>query len=229
MCKRKWQRCPILVWGCTLRLSFGAVEKVLAFSNNIREDRRSAFANRLKNYQKAGFPAGVNTGRGRVANYSLGHLLQLSLALQLNQLGLNPDRSIAVIQSDMHRVAMAFSHAAGFGPPHGEFKYPVFLYFDPAALSDLMMDAREDRAVRSFDYAGLGLLKERFEEWGPGGISRLALVNVSALLWDVCSYTALQFEKMSAEEVYEQVKIWASPYIHNKPYYGESGHGDPEA
>ena len=149
------------------------------------------------------------------------HVLQLGLALELNQLGLNPERAIAVIESDMHSVAMAFSHAAMQGPPVGEFELPFFLYFDPSGLSDLMIDRGEDRAVRSFVYAGLGQLKEQFDTWGTsGGLTRLSLVNVSALLWEIGSYSAFQFDDLSPDQVYEAVRVWASPYIHNEPYYG---------
>lgn len=203
-----------------MQLTFGQVEHVLAAGQNIREDRRSAFANRLKNYQKSGFPEGINTGRGKAATYQVGHVLLLGLALELNQLGLNPERAVAVIMSDLPAVAMCFSFAANDGPPEGEFGSPYFLYFDPSGLSDLMIEHGEDRAGRSFFYAGLGQLKEQLDSWGHGGISRLSLVNVSALLWDLGSYTAYQFEDVSPTDVYEQVKVWASPYIHNEPYYG---------
>lgn len=199
--------------------TFGQVEQVLACAHNIRDDRRSAFSNRLKNYQKAGFPEGINTGRGRAATYHIGHLLQLGLALELNQLGLNPERALEVIRSDMHSVAMPFFHSASQGAPESGSTLPFFLYFDPAGLSDLMIERAEDRAVGSFFYAGLGQLKDMLENWEHGGLSRISLLNVSALLWDVGSYSAYQLEGVSPDQVYEAVKVWASPYIHNEPYY----------
>jgi hypothetical protein len=208
-----------------LQWTFGQVEQVLACTHSIRDDRRSAFSNRLKNYQKAGFPAGINTGRGRAATYQIGHLLQMGLALELSQLGLNPERALEVIQSDMHSVAMSLFHSASDGPPDGEFTQPYFIYFDPAGLSDLMIERQEDRAVGSFFYAGLGQMKDQLENWSHNGLGRISLLNVSALLWNIGSYAAYQLAEVSPAEVYEAVKVWASPYIHNEPYYD----GNPEA
>jgi hypothetical protein len=199
-----------------VELSFSIVDRVLAAAHNIRRDRRSAFSNRLKNYQKNGFPSGTNTGRGRAATYTVGHLLQLGLALELNQLGLTPERAAAVIGSDMHAVAMALSHAAGQGPSEEGFQLPFFLYFDPAALSDLMDEWGEDRAVGSFDYAGLGQLKVNLDNWGAAGVSRISLVNVSAMLWDLANGLAFQFENVSPADVYDQVQAWAAPLIHSE-------------
>lgn len=203
-----------------MQFSFAQIEHTLACAQNIREDRRSAFANRLKNYQKAGFPEGINTGRGRAATYGLGHLLQMGLALELNQLGLNPERTAAVIKSDKRAVAKAYYAAAGEAPHHsGTFVLPSFLFFDPASLSDLMIERAEDRAVGSFQHANLGKLKQDVEIWGKRGVSRVSLVNVSAVLWDLASYAPQQPEGVKHPDhynFYQAVKAWASPIIHDE-------------
>ena len=204
-----------------MEFSFGQVEKALALTQNIREDRRSAFANRLKNIQKAGFPNGINTGRGKAARYNAGHVLQLGLLLELNQLGLSPERSITVIESDEHTVAMAFSFAANDGPPKGKFNNPMLLYVDPAALTDLMLVTGEDRSVRSFFYGGLGQFLETLKSLTVGGFQRLSIINVSSLLWRLASQ-ASSITGCEVEDFYEETKVWASPYIHNEPHYARN-------
>jgi hypothetical protein len=201
-----------------LELSFGQIERVLAATENIRHDRRSAFANRLKNYQKASFPEGINTGRGRAARYGIGHVLQLGLALELNQLGLTPERAAAVINSDMHSVAMTFSAAAS--ETRHSLRRPWFLYLDPAGLSDLMEEGDEDRSVGSFFYAGFGQFKESFDSWGRSGkLRRLSILNVTDLLHDVATATARE-ARLPVAQIYDAAKEWASPYIHNEPNNG---------
>ena len=187
---------------------------MLACAHNIRDDRRSAFANRLKNYQKAGFPEGINTGRGRAASYGVGHLLQLAVALELNQLGLTPERAVAAILSDLHNVAMAAALAAKEGPPQGKFPHPTLLFLDPTNLNDLM-EERGDRAVNSFRYIGLADAIDNMRKWFTGGAARVSFFSVSALLWDLAKYTTAGGTAEQRDEFYQAIESWADPIIHN--------------
>lgn len=80
-----------------MALSFGQVEEVLATANNIASERREAFQSRLKQWQKMGFPEGVNVGRGLRAKYGAKQLFQLAFCIRLMALGLTPERSQEVI------------------------------------------------------------------------------------------------------------------------------------
>ena len=192
-----------------MKFTFAQVEKTLALTHNVDETRRSAFAARLKHLQKMKFPPGVNTGRGRAASYDVGHICLLGVALELNQLGLSPERAVGVITSDHGAIASAFLRAAEEGPPNGSFLQPMFLYLDPAGLTDLMIDHGRDRAARSFYYIDLDSLIKNLQKWGTGGLSRLSLVSVSAMLWDLASYSRRQKDPETSA-FYEAAKEWAS-------------------
>jgi hypothetical protein len=80
-------------------LSFAQAEFVLAFTAGISPKRASAFQARLKQWQKGGFPEGINVGRGVRAAYGAKQVYQLALVLRLLQVGLTPERAQAVVSS----------------------------------------------------------------------------------------------------------------------------------
>ncbi|WP_221795699.1 hypothetical protein [Aquisediminimonas sediminicola] len=192
-----------------MELTFAQVERALALTYNIADDKRTAFSARLKHLQKLKFPPGINTGRGRAATYNVGHLFLMGVVLELNQLGLNPERATFVINDDMRAVAQAAAMAARAGPPQNGYENPVLLYLDPACLSDLMIDSpRGDRAASSFFYAGLGLAMESFSSWLKQGMTRIAFFSVSALIYDLASYLSPQTET-TKQDFYAELQAWA--------------------
>lgn len=84
---------------------FADVEAALAELHLIVEDRRSAFSNRLKHFQRLGFPPGLNTGRGRAATYYAEHVFLLGVILQLSELSVPPERAINIIQGSFPQLA----------------------------------------------------------------------------------------------------------------------------
>lgn len=81
-----------------MSLDFKQVESTLAGFANIHPERRNAFVARLKQWQKSGFPEGINSGRGRKAQYGATQLYQLALCLLLIELGLTPERAHTVVR-----------------------------------------------------------------------------------------------------------------------------------
>lgn len=88
-----------------MRYGFADVEDALARFHTISDEKRSAFANRLKHLQRRGFPPGVNTGRGRAADYAPHHVFLLAVALELNQLGAGPEAAIDLINGSVGHIA----------------------------------------------------------------------------------------------------------------------------
>ena len=72
-------------------LSYAQVADVLAAQHEVADANRVAFRGRLQHFQRLGFPAGINTGRGRSAKYGFGQVLMLALGLELIQFGLSPE------------------------------------------------------------------------------------------------------------------------------------------
>tara|TARA_R110001599_G_scaffold193040_1_gene388724 strand:+ start:8605 stop:9270 length:666 start_codon:yes stop_codon:yes gene_type:complete len=201
-----------------VNFSFSEVEEALAVTYDIDESKRLAFRARLQHLQKLKFPAGLNTGRGRAATYTVGHIYLLAVALELLQLGLSPDRAKRVIEEDLHSVAMAGSMVARSGAPESRrFTAPMFLYCDPAALRELTKIYQdEDWASQTFFYGGMGAVTESFKEWFIEGVQRMAFFSVSALVFDLARCMLPKTKSMAV--FYEGLAEWADPFIHNVNY-----------
>lgn len=170
--------------------SFSQVSLTLAEMHSVAPEKISAFQGRLKHYQKQGFPSGINTGRGRAATYYIHHILQLGIALELNQFGLNPERAIRICLSNMDRIRSALNLAAS-SLEHGP-RLPMFVYFNPANLADLADPDDPDDADESFHYAGIGQLRENLDQWTEGYLRRVALINVTEMQDEMVHRLALQ-------------------------------------
>jgi len=78
-------------------LTFAQAQFALGFVAQIAPERVEAFESRLKQWQKMGFPEGVNVGRGTKAAYGATQTFQLLFLLKLLQVGLTPDRAQRVV------------------------------------------------------------------------------------------------------------------------------------
>lgn len=159
---------------------------MLAQLHSISGDKRVAFQGRLKALLKSGLLPHVHQGRGRAASYTPYDAVRFALALELTQLGLTPARSVKVLVSNWYPTAMAVQMAGGWLSGEGKEPTGMFLYCDPAALSDLMApspDYDEDYASATFFYGGIGVVHDILDRWSRDiGIRRLALINVTTLL-----------------------------------------------
>lgn len=122
---------------------FAAVVALLSDIHEVSEVRQSAFANRLKNLQRAGFPKSTKTGRGIAAAYDIEAVLNLLLAVELLQLGFPPERVIKILSTNISTVLTAakyageqLSHAID-EPTLNDISRDYFLLIDPVTLSDM--------------------------------------------------------------------------------------------
>lgn len=195
-----------------MQFTFAQVERALALTNNIADERRSAFSHRLKHLQRLKFPPGVNTGRGRAATYTVGHLYLLGVALELNQLGSTPERAVRTIQQNRLDIEVAAAQVCLDGPPEGAFEFPVVLYYDPAALRDLMAMPADGETAASLHYGDILTSADHLKSWMRGGLSRLAFISVSALAWDLANYCGGKHE-----DFYAELNRWARACVKEHP------------
>jgi hypothetical protein len=70
----------------------------------------------------------------------------------------------------------------------------MFLYFDPSVLAPWVEvgagEKGEDIASSTFFYAGAGVVGEMVSRWTTGPSRRMALINVTKLLFDIAAYVA---------------------------------------
>ena len=116
-------------------LSFGQVVDVLTEANSLSPARRERFISRLKQWQKMGFPEGVNVGKGARADYGAKQLFQLAFHLRMLALGLTPERAQSILKIAWNRIQDAITSvtiltAQGKGGGH-------YLLIGMAALTEL--------------------------------------------------------------------------------------------
>lgn len=125
------------------------VEKLLGAKlgdTGLDPQRTLAFRGRLDRLRKLGCPTGVRTGKGRAATYGWTQVVQLSLALDLINLGLTPDYAAEVATGEWHLVGLLchrLNHLIGsptaFERAVQDEKWPlpksIFLLINVGALS----------------------------------------------------------------------------------------------
>jgi hypothetical protein len=181
-------------------LKFGEVDAILAELNHVPSAGRSAFAARLKNLHRLGFPRGIGSGRGRAANYRASDLVQMALAIEMSQFGILPERLIAWIHDDFYPVLMAImmgSREAVRVPDKGfeavaddaaDRPFSMFLYFDPCSVAPWSDDGDDDWGAATFFYGGEGTVREYFASWTTGFTPRLSLLNVTSMMWSLSKF-----------------------------------------
>lgn len=99
-----------------MELSFKQVEAVFMERFDIDEDRAVAFRGRLQHLQRAGVPSLVNTGKGTRASYGWRQIVELTVALDLIDLGLRPEIVVSRVRDNtekllgsLHRVLSGFA------------------------------------------------------------------------------------------------------------------------
>lgn len=81
--------------------TYGDVTAALRLRHRISERGKTAFRGRFQRFQEARFPAGINTGRGGRAYYDWSQIIQLGLAIECLELGLTPERAIALLKVNL--------------------------------------------------------------------------------------------------------------------------------
>lgn len=80
--------------------AYAVVETALARMHGAdAEVQRGAFRGRMKHLQRLGLPLGDKPGKGRRIDYSEAQIVQLALALELSEAGLDPTRIVTFIES----------------------------------------------------------------------------------------------------------------------------------
>ena len=194
----------------TLSFTFAQVEAALASCHDIADNKRSAFANRLKHLQKLGFLPEIKTGRGKAAAYKGQHIYLLGLALEFIELGLTPERTILTINQNLNFVLIPTRFALA-SLNKDEVPFPYFIRFDPSSLNSLRYDDPEDDdASATLSYAGVGTMAELIKDMGTLW-PRLAVINVTSLVSH--TFSSLHEVKPDLGERYEkELTAWLDTY-----------------
>lgn len=124
-----------------MEFTYAEILDILSIKHNIASGKKVAFRGRLQHFQRLGFPAGANTGKGKGVAYSWRELLLIGLALDCLEIGSTPDRSVNEIVKfeDVFLSAVASVALGNRQDSNQDFK--CFLIVE---LSNLMSLKEED-------------------------------------------------------------------------------------
>ena len=80
-----------------MEFTYSELLDILSAKHNIAGSKKTAFRGRLQHFQRLGFPAGANTGKGNGVAYSWRELFLIGLALDCLEIGSTPDHSVTEI------------------------------------------------------------------------------------------------------------------------------------
>lgn len=184
---------------------FADIEAALARLHFVAPSRRSAFANRLKHLQRLGFPPGVNTGRGRAADYHPEHLVLLALALELITFGYTPERAKDAIEGSLASLAAGIYRAT-------DFEDTIICNFRPQGLSDLQdrTHFEEQGPTLHCMTAGEAVDAMKFVAGAQFAGSRIALFSLSGVVSLCANLICWEDEDGCREAFFEGLNKWAS-------------------
>ncbi len=189
-------------------MAYRHVSDLFAALHRIAPEKRTAFRGRLQHFQKLRFPPGVNTGRGKAAEYGAGSILSLAVALELVQLGVPPDRSVRLLTENLTHVVVA-SGIAGRWLDSG-LDEVMYLYLDPTALIGLMEEGAEEEVSETFFYGSWPIVRTLMDRGGTGDLRRIALVNLTKLMTQICEKLDDALYSTSRTDFLSGVQDWTS-------------------
>lgn len=171
------------------------LEATFAYLHNIASQRRPAFNAKLRHLQRCGVLTGTNRGKGTAVKYGAAHVIDLGFALELLQLGLEPEHAALLLQrfrTELFKRALLAAEELLKPTRHND--YQSFLIFDPEGLAYLQCSQTEAAQLS----AQRSLNKIDVRPPDIDSYDRLEIVNVERLVANIvkaadaagtCAYT----------------------------------------
>lgn len=96
--------------------TYREVEGLFAARYGVLADRQLAFRGRLDRLRQLGCPSGVQTGKGRPATFGWDQLNELSLALDLVDVGFTPEAISNLLKANLEEAVFAISELGMHSP-----------------------------------------------------------------------------------------------------------------
>lgn len=202
-----------------MALGLAQVEAALAGLHDVSAEKRRAFQGRVKHLQKLGFPAGINTGKGKRAEYTLEACCKLIAAFELMQFGAMPAAAIGIVESNWSFLKVMFAAAyveyleRGW-PDEGGFGYSWVWVLYPQMMADLAdPDDPDTAAVSALRLKDVE--KEIWADWhanaeghvpDKGKAYRLSLINISWAMHEF--FIPLVAQGLPKTLLFEELQQW---------------------
>jgi hypothetical protein len=196
-------------------LTFNQVEAVFVRRFDIPDEKAVAFRGRLQHLQRLNFPQGVNTGRGKKASYGWLQVIQLTVALDLIDLGMTPDLVARTVKQGSDRivdavakVTLAFESAQKLSKaiykarcPFGITQIAVFSTYA------LTFSRTDDQPGMILTYSGKDFLEQFAKD--PAVEPTAAFVNLGARMMLVAQFVG-RTTALDPIKVAEDLLAWAN-------------------
>lgn len=181
--------------------SYAEVASLLSGMYGIGAERQTALRGRIQHLQKLGFPKGVNTGRGHKASYGPEQLLLLTLAFELAQLGLSPERSVGMLVEGQELVIAECKKAIRELPDKYSEEESRFLLVEPNTLYGLKTEGEPTRGI---DVGSLKDIASRLRS-----TPSIAIISIHQLVSTVIDARWHQSEHRKLWKVAKELTDWA--------------------
>ena len=167
--------------------SFAMVQNFFVWRYEVPDSRRTALRGKLQNLQKFGIPSDVNTGRGRPAKYGLGQIIELSIAMEMMDLGFPPDSVVTILRSEMTLIMEALNVKAEELPKYygEEGPRPALIVISAFAKSHFFPRRRSVQIMTPNEFAE-GLLKDDLPVTFP-----VAIIDLQKVLFQLKDWFAM--------------------------------------
>lgn len=169
-----------------MQITYRELEDFLGEIHMVALDKRTALKGRLKHFQRLGWPAGTNKGKGARVNYGIGQTMSLAMGMEMLQLGLTPERVVEQLGRGGGSLAEGFSDALkeyGYDPD------PIYYIFDPESLNSLReQEEGKFRTGLQSLMVSASKMETAMTMASKHWTRRFAIINISAILDDYISY-----------------------------------------
>lgn len=198
-----------------LTFNHSQVFDVLCHLNRIAIDKRATFQARLKHLQRLKFPEGVNTGKGKPAQYKFSHLMQMVIAIELIQAGMTPQVAADLVDANWYGIRQTIYLATAQPNEDVSFAPPNVIDFlwiaTPESLRSLTVEG-EDQFDKheALEPIPINQLPSQIESGSGVGVYgegwRTLVLHGTRITKAVMMTVAFQFDLATYEEMRQSIK-----------------------
>ena len=193
----------------SLPLSLSEFTDAILDLHKIGPGRRGAVQARIKDFQRRGFPAGLNTGKGRRAEYGPEQIFKLVMAFKMLELGFAPERIVGFVEQVWTdcEPPLAYLLARPQNSPPDKDSHPLLILF-PDGLGTLRQG--ETNPVYVLEMLSLFASENKFDELG---YPEFALIDLHELA--VSTTHALERVLGNDAEPAKEFAFWGEETLKN--------------
>lgn len=190
-----------------MELSYSEILDILSIKHKVTKNKVIAFRGRLQHFQRLGFPAGANTGKGHMVAYSWRELFLIGLALDCLEIGSTPDRSVNEIVKFEDVFLSAVARVARGGQADDGEDFACFLIVELSNLMSLKAEGDWSQTVKLLSHHDLMAILS--SEGLDAHRSPYALIDLRQFLAGILN-AAFETLDGSKGKIVSDLKNWAS-------------------